>query len=122
LRPGLWQVAIHVTERRSDGAVPVIVAGESLQRRARYAAAPAPRLRRSLDARGVTTLEAIAEALELCGEPGPAAQLREVHAAVLRRSERLRGRLPAPRDATTVTPWVSARGDSSSITGEGVHA
>jgi hypothetical protein len=42
----------------------------------------------------MSTLEAVAEALELCGEPLPAAQLRSLHGSVLRRAERLRGFFP----------------------------
>jgi DTW domain-containing protein YfiP len=49
------------------------------------------RLRRPHFHGGMSTLEAIAEALELCGEPLPARQLRALHAAVLARAERMRG-------------------------------
>lgn len=55
---------------------------------------PGPRLRKPFDPQGMSTLEAIAGALELCGEPGPAAQLRGVHQAVLERAERTRGKQP----------------------------
>jgi DTW domain-containing protein len=53
--------------------------------------AEVPRLRRPHHPSGMSTLEAIAAALELCGEPGPSAQLFGIHAAVMARSERMRG-------------------------------
>ena len=49
-----------------------------------------PKLRQASGEGWVSTLEAIAEALSVCGEPGPAQALRDLHAAVLRRSERSR--------------------------------
>jgi DTW domain-containing protein YfiP len=56
-----------------------------------------PRLRRPLHPSGMSTLEAIAAALEACGEPGPAARLFALHAAVMERSERMRGYRPPHR-------------------------
>jgi DTW domain-containing protein YfiP len=55
---------------------------------------PRPRLRRPHQPEGMSTLEAMAAALELCGEPQPAAQLRAVYDAAVRRTELLRGPLP----------------------------
>jgi DTW domain-containing protein len=54
-----------------------------------------PRLRRAPGS-GMSTLEAIAAALELCGEPRPAGQLHGLHRAVMARVERARGWLPPP--------------------------
>ena len=50
------------------------------------------RLRRPHIAEGMSTLEAIAEALELFGEPEPARKLRQLHEAAIARIARLRGR------------------------------
>jgi DTW domain-containing protein YfiP len=58
--------------------------------------APAlPRLRRPTVAGGLSTIEAIARALALLGEPDAAAALDRVHAAALARAWSLRG-LPSP--------------------------
>jgi DTW domain-containing protein YfiP len=83
---GTWQQA-----RRMVLRLPAL---RSLPRLTLKAAPAGPRLRRPHDPAGMSTLEAVAEALELCGEPLPAAQLRALHGSVLRRAERLRGRLP----------------------------
>jgi DTW domain-containing protein YfiP len=61
------------------------------------APAPGARLRRPHLHEGMSTLEAIAAALDLCGEPAPAQELRAVHDAVLQRAVQMRGALPRPR-------------------------
>lgn len=59
---------------------------------------PAPkshhRLRHAPLKEGMSTLEAVAAALDLCGETAAAAGLRAVHQAVLDRAVAARGRLP----------------------------
>lgn len=84
---GTWQQA-----RRIAARVP------ELQRlpRLSLSAAPGGRRLRRAPANGMSTLEAIAAALELCGEPGPAGQLRGLHRAVMARVESARGWLPPP--------------------------
>lgn len=79
---GTWQQA-----RRMVARIPALCA---LPRLAIPAPPAGPRLRRAVDPEGMSTLEAIAEALFVCGEPGPGQQLRDLHAAVVRRSERSR--------------------------------
>jgi len=80
---GTWQQARKMVARLGKlRALPKLVLGE----------APAgPRLRQPHLAEGQSTLEAIAAALAVCGEPGPASELQALHARVIARSERLRG-------------------------------
>lgn len=54
------------------------------------AAAGAPAMRRARVAGGISTLEAIAAALDAVGEPEPAAALRALHEAAMDRAWRLR--------------------------------
>ena len=76
---GTWQQA-----RRMVARIPEL---RSLPRLALPAPGPGPRLRKSKDASGMCTLEAIAGALQLCGEPGPAAQLQALYETVMRRTK-----------------------------------
>jgi DTW domain-containing protein YfiP len=80
---GTWQQARKMVARLETlRRLPKLVLG----------GAPAgPRLRQPHLAEGQSTLEAIAAALAVCGEPGPAAELRALHQRVIARSERLRG-------------------------------
>lgn len=84
---GTWQQA-----RRIVGRVPQLRALPRLC----IGAAPEERRLRRAPGNGMSTLEAIAAALELCGEPVPSAQLRALHRAVMARVERARGWLPPP--------------------------
>jgi DTW domain-containing protein YfiP len=63
-------------------------------------AAPAPlaRLRRPTVRGGMSTLEAIAGALERLGDPASAARLQELHAAAVERVLRLKGMWPPDRN------------------------
>ena len=80
---GTWQQARRMVQRLPRVRVlPKLVLG---------AAPEGPRLRQPHLAEGRSTLEAIAAALALCGESGPAEQLRGLHQAVLRRTEKNRG-------------------------------
>ena len=80
---GTWQQARRMVARLPKlRTLPKLVLGE----------APAgPRLRQPHLREGMSTLEAIAAALLVCGESGPAEELRALHARVIARSERLRG-------------------------------
>ena len=80
---GTWQQA-----RRMVGRVPEL---RRLPRLSLGLALPSPRLRRPREPEGRSTLEAIADALALCGELGASAQLHALNAAVLARQVRLRG-------------------------------
>ena len=80
---GTWQQA-----RRFAHRVPAL---RGLPKLVLGAAPAGPRLRQPHAPEGWSTLEAIAAALALCGEPVPAALLRGLHQAVIRRSERMRG-------------------------------
>jgi DTW domain-containing protein YfiP len=86
---GTWQQAKRIAARVPElRRLPHLCIGEVPQER---------RLRRAPEnVNGMSTLEAIACALELCGEPLPAAQLRDLHRAVMARVERARGWLPPP--------------------------
>ena len=80
---GTWQQARRMVARLPKlRSLPKLVLG----------GAPAgPRLRQPHLREGMSTLEAIAAALAVCGEPGPAEELLALHARVIARSERLRG-------------------------------
>ena len=88
---GTWQQA-----RRMVARLPAL---RALPRLALPAPAHGLRLRRPREPTGMSTLEAIAAALELFGEPVPAAQLRDIHAAVLRRAVRMRGQFALDRSS-----------------------
>jgi DTW domain-containing protein YfiP len=80
---GTWQQARRMVARLPKLRIlPKLVLGE---------AKAGPRLRQPHLAEGQSTLEAIAAALAICGEPGPAAELLGLHERVIARSERLRG-------------------------------
>ncbi|MBS2021944.1 MAG: DTW domain-containing protein [Deltaproteobacteria bacterium] len=81
---GTWQQA-----RRMISRLPALA---KLPRLSLHAAPAATRLRRPLEPHGMSTLEAIASALALLGEPAPANELRALLASVITRIERLRGR------------------------------
>ncbi len=84
---GTWQQARRIAARVPElRRLPHLCLG---------AAPSGPRLRRAPSS-WMSTLEAIAAALELCGEPLPAEQLRGLHRAVMSRVERARGWLPPP--------------------------
>lgn len=83
---GTWQQARRIVAR-----VPQLIGMPRLT----LPAAAGRRLRRA-PGNGMSTLEAIAAALELCNEPGPAQELRALHAAVMERVEQARGWLPPP--------------------------
>jgi DTW domain-containing protein YfiP len=71
---------------------------QTLPRLSLPAPAQVARLRRSrLDA-GMSTLEAIAAALERLGDPASAASLRRLHATAVERTLRLKGLWPPDRD------------------------
>ena len=80
---GTWQQARRMVARLPKLRIlPKLVLGE----------APAgPRLRQPHLREGMSTLEAIAAALAVCGEAGPAEEMRALHERVIARSERLRG-------------------------------
>lgn len=84
---GTWQQARRIVARVGE-----------LARLPRLTLAPREgrRLRRA-PGDGMSTLEAIAEALARCGEPAPAGQLRALHRAAIEKVERARGWLPPPR-------------------------
>lgn len=84
---GTWQQAKRIAARVPElRGLPKLCLGE---------APPERRLRRAPH-NGMSTLEAIAASLALCGEPLPAEQLRGLHRAVMARVERARGWLPPP--------------------------
>lgn len=84
---GTWQQAKRIAARVPElRRLPHLCIG----------AAPEERRLRRAPENGMSTLEAIACALELCGEPVPAGKLRGLHRAVMNRVERARGWLPPP--------------------------
>jgi DTW domain-containing protein YfiP len=83
---GTWQQA-----RRMMHRVPAL---QRLPRLSLPAATPAPRLRRPPIAGGMSTLEAMAEALRFLGHAAAAADLLALHAEAVERASRLRG-MPA---------------------------
>jgi DTW domain-containing protein YfiP len=83
---GTWQQARRMMQR-----VPAL---QRLPRLSLPPAPPAPRLRRPPAPGGMSTLEAIAEALDFLGHAREAARLRELHDAAVAQASRLRG-MPA---------------------------
>lgn len=83
---GTWQQARRMMQR-----VPAL---RRLPRLSLPPAAPAPRLRRPPMRGGMSTLEAMAEALRFLGHDAGAAQLLDLHAEAVTRASRLRG-IPA---------------------------
>jgi DTW domain-containing protein YfiP len=81
---GTWQQARRIVSRSP--------ALRALPRLALPKPASAARLRKPPLESGMSTLEAIADALEVCGEPGPAEALRQVYRAALERVGAARGR------------------------------
>lgn len=79
---GSWAQARRMLQR-----VPAL---RALPRLSLSAPAPRPRLRRPTVAGGMSTLEALAAALALLGEPQAAHRLEALHAAALDRAARLR--------------------------------
>jgi DTW domain-containing protein YfiP len=83
---GTWQQARRMMQR-----VPAL---RALPRLSLAPAEPAPRLRRSPIAGGMSTLEAMAGALGFLGHAAEAARLLSLHAAAVEQASRLRG-MPA---------------------------